>query len=221
MTRRNPHFTFAVIARDKECQVCGTIENLHAHHIIPVSIGGLDVSENGEALCASCHADRHPDVPRGLFLISVSGKANGNGKPATILAAELDCCVRTIVKIARKCGFQRQGARWNFSPLQCEAIGNYRKRPKVEYGPSGGQAVPTSECITTAQAAEMLGVKSTRIQKQAQYGLFSGARKFGEGKRGRWMIPLAAVLAYQARRWSPGRPPQEAGAEGGENDDAR
>ena len=68
MEKRNPKFAKQVLKRDKVCQVCGATENLQAHHIIPFSIGGADTPENGEALCPSCHASKHPDIPRELFL---------------------------------------------------------------------------------------------------------------------------------------------------------
>lgn len=80
-----------------------------------------------------------------------------------------------------------------------------------------------TEFITTAQAAHILGIATASAQKYAARGLFPGAKRFGEGQTARWMIPLAAVLAYAARRRSPGRPrpPQEAGATEtkGESDD--
>lgn len=72
--------------------------------------------------------------------------------------------------------------------------------------------------ITTAQAAVLLGIKTASAQQYAARGLFPGARKFGEGKGGVWMIPRAAVLAYKARRRSPGRPPQEVGATEGKGE---
>lgn len=50
--------------RDECCVECGSTENLHAHHIIPVSEDkdkATDIS-NGEALCDSCHANKHPEI---------------------------------------------------------------------------------------------------------------------------------------------------------------
>ena len=52
-----------VMARDEMiCQDCGTIEGeLHAHHIVPVSVAPHLVSDvdNGVTLCAPCHRKRH------------------------------------------------------------------------------------------------------------------------------------------------------------------
>lgn len=43
-----------VFARDGgKCLKCGTTENLHADHILPVSLGGLTVIENLQTLCAA------------------------------------------------------------------------------------------------------------------------------------------------------------------------
>lgn len=74
------------------------------------------------------------------------------------------------------------------------------------------------EFITTAEAAALLDLQPATAQHYAAWGKFPGARKFGEGKGGVWMIPLADVEAYAARRRSPGRPPG-AGAEEGESDE--
>jgi hypothetical protein len=47
----------AVRERDGKCMICGTIDNLHAHHIIPWrddESKRLDV-DNGITYCSSCH----------------------------------------------------------------------------------------------------------------------------------------------------------------------
>jgi len=77
-----------------------------------------------------------------------------------------------------------------------------------------------SEFITTAEAAELLGLEQATAQHYAAWGKFPGAQKFGEGKGGVWMIPLADVEAYAARRRSPGRPPGS-GAGEGEGDEGK
>lgn len=46
--------------RDNErCVICGYQEKLHFHHIIPVSKGGENQSENLALLCLSCHKYVH------------------------------------------------------------------------------------------------------------------------------------------------------------------
>lgn len=50
--------------RDGECVRCGSCENLHAHHITPVSEDeslATDI-DNGETLCSDCHAEEHPEL---------------------------------------------------------------------------------------------------------------------------------------------------------------
>ena len=39
----------------KKCAVCGSIENLHHHHFIPLSLGGKDEDENILTLCIKHH----------------------------------------------------------------------------------------------------------------------------------------------------------------------
>jgi len=52
-----------------ECEKCGSEEDLHAHHIIPVAIDPelRDDPENGVAICAECHSKEHPNVPEKLI----------------------------------------------------------------------------------------------------------------------------------------------------------
>lgn len=202
MTRRNSHFALAVIARDKKCQVCGITENLHAHHIIPISVGGLDIPENGEALCPNCHADKHLDVPRGFFLTSVSKRASDRGKNATVLAAELSCCVDTVVRTAHKCGFQRHGSRWSFSPLQCEIISNYGKRPKADCSVDNRQKKSLPAFVGIAEAAEYLGLAVVTIK----YHIYQ-AGNLSPRKIGKTLIFTREQLdEFNATRRRPGRP---------------
>ena len=45
-----------VLSRDSyKCRVCGSIEKLEAHHIVPSSRGGPDTENNGITLCKWCH----------------------------------------------------------------------------------------------------------------------------------------------------------------------
>lgn len=52
-------FAEAVKQRDEyHCVKCGykpSSKSLHAHHILPDSLGGEDIPDNGAALCATCH----------------------------------------------------------------------------------------------------------------------------------------------------------------------
>jgi len=108
-------FSEAVLARDKVCQHCGGTELLQAHHKEHRANGGSDDPSNGVALCAGCHADEHPDLPRDLFFIKAFGPTNGKGWPATYVAGLLHCHPRSVVRHARKAGIKREGSYWAFT----------------------------------------------------------------------------------------------------------
>lgn len=42
-----------------ECVVCGTAKDLEIHHILPISEGGTNKTENLELLCQKCHDMKH------------------------------------------------------------------------------------------------------------------------------------------------------------------
>jgi 5-methylcytosine-specific restriction endonuclease McrA len=45
----------AMVTAGASCVACGSREDLVAHHRIPRRYGGLDVFENLEPVCRSCH----------------------------------------------------------------------------------------------------------------------------------------------------------------------
>ena len=59
MPRSNGHLSWAalsdLITGGAVCAYCGSREGLVAHHKIPRRYGGLDVLENLEPVCRSCH----------------------------------------------------------------------------------------------------------------------------------------------------------------------
>ena len=55
IVKRNANYT---------CQECGSTDLVQAHD----PTGEHTDIEKGICLCASCHADKHPDLPRELFL---------------------------------------------------------------------------------------------------------------------------------------------------------
>jgi hypothetical protein len=42
-----------------KCEKCESSDNIHAHHIIPMSVGGKDELSNVVLLCANCHHKVH------------------------------------------------------------------------------------------------------------------------------------------------------------------
>ena len=59
----------SVIERDKKCQICGSKENLEAHHIKEFSKYPLERLnlDNGVALCQKCHKKIHKKNKRGVI----------------------------------------------------------------------------------------------------------------------------------------------------------
>jgi len=66
-----PEWALLIKERQKECQVCGNKDNLHAHHILYRSNYPLlryNIN-NGITLCVSCHAEVHTsETVYGLIL---------------------------------------------------------------------------------------------------------------------------------------------------------
>jgi 5-methylcytosine-specific restriction endonuclease McrA len=59
MRQSTGHLSWAMLSglttRGARCVYCGSREDLVAHHKLPRRYGGLDVLENLEAVCRSCH----------------------------------------------------------------------------------------------------------------------------------------------------------------------
>ena len=59
-TRRYRRLRKYIIARDgNRCQKCGSGKSIQAHHVVPLSAGGLDTPGNLRAICESCHESIH------------------------------------------------------------------------------------------------------------------------------------------------------------------
>jgi 5-methylcytosine-specific restriction endonuclease McrA len=49
-----------ILERDNwRCQSCGSMQNLHVHHLMYRSHSGGDVEQNLITLCAVCHSRQH------------------------------------------------------------------------------------------------------------------------------------------------------------------
>lgn len=58
-----PELRQLVLERDHfQCGNCGSSENLHVHHIVPLSLGGTNELGNLRTLCKSCHERLHPHM---------------------------------------------------------------------------------------------------------------------------------------------------------------
>lgn len=64
----DPIWAASIKDRDNwTCQDCGKTKrdvgsaNIHAHHIVPLALGGEDTMENGKTLCNNCHYQAHAD----------------------------------------------------------------------------------------------------------------------------------------------------------------
>lgn len=78
-----------------QCQECGSTELIQAHHEIP----GDDTSLI--SLCAECHSQRHPDLPKALFFTK-GIQPYWHNKSASSLAKELGVHSRTVIRAAKK-----------------------------------------------------------------------------------------------------------------------
>jgi DNA-directed RNA polymerase subunit RPC12/RpoP len=54
-----------------KCSKCGSHNDLHVHHIKPVSKGGTDALSNLAVLCADCHRAVHKRTSNGLVIIII------------------------------------------------------------------------------------------------------------------------------------------------------
>lgn len=77
-----------------QCQRCGSTEYIQAHHQIRGDDSSLLV------LCAECHSEEHPDVPKALFFTTPHQPYWHNISASTI-AKECGVCSRTIIRRAR------------------------------------------------------------------------------------------------------------------------
>lgn len=82
---------------DYRCQICGSDFAVQAH------APNRDHNDwhNGVALCANCHADQHPDVPRGMF-VAKQHQPYWHNISARELARRFGCHSRTVIRQAKK-----------------------------------------------------------------------------------------------------------------------
>lgn len=58
-----PELRQLVLDRDGyRCGNCGSMQDLHVHHIVPLSLGGSNEMGNLHTLCTPCHSRLHPGM---------------------------------------------------------------------------------------------------------------------------------------------------------------
>lgn len=77
------------------CQECGSTELIQAHHQIPGDHNSL------LPLCAECHSQKHPNLPKALFF-NKHNQPYWHNISASSLAKQLNVCPRTIIRNAKK-----------------------------------------------------------------------------------------------------------------------
>jgi len=82
------------------CQECGSTELIQAHHEIPGDDSTLIV------LCADCHSQRHPNMPKALFF-NKNIQPYWHNKSAASLAKIWGVHPRTVIRIAKRLGIAR------------------------------------------------------------------------------------------------------------------
>ncbi len=91
----SPAIVQAKINARYTCQECGSTELVQAHHTIPGDDNSLIV------LCAECHSNKHPDLPKRLFFTK-RAQPYWNNKSASSLAREWGISSRTVIRTAKK-----------------------------------------------------------------------------------------------------------------------
>lgn len=87
---------------DYICTICNSTEHIQAH----APNGDHSDWTKGIALCGNCHADQHPEIPRGLFLNKTQQPYWPNIS-ARSLATKIGCHNRTVIRIAKRLDIPR------------------------------------------------------------------------------------------------------------------
>jgi hypothetical protein len=182
-------FAYNVIQRDEKCVNCGSIKNLQAHHIIPVSEGGSDDLENGKALCEECHANEHADIPRGIFFTEADESGQSGGWNATSLAALLGCHPRTVTLAAKRLGIEKTGHGWAFSDEEVDTI-KQDVTPRAPASPVAYDDMPPPDSVVTApEGARLTGLAYSSLAQALREGRINAWRSGAT-----WLFTVGALI---------------------------
>lgn len=111
------------------CQECGSTELIQAHHQIPGDDNTLI------ALCAECHSQKHPDMPKALFF-SINHQPYWHNKSASSLAKEIGAHPRSIIRVARRLGIPKgELMPWDEELIRSNIV------PQIRYTPDENNEV--------------------------------------------------------------------------------
>lgn len=75
--KRKKHFIYLSKTKRQPCAICGSTEQLHFHHMIPVDMGGTTSPENMVNLCSKCHYAVTSYQRRNGFIGGIEKKEEG------------------------------------------------------------------------------------------------------------------------------------------------
>jgi hypothetical protein len=81
--------------RETECAICGSTEHIQHHHIVPKN------DDTIVCICAKCHSECHPDVPKGLFFHKFQGR-HWDNISASAIARMFGVHPSTVIRNAKK-----------------------------------------------------------------------------------------------------------------------
>lgn len=88
---------------ENECKYCTSTDNLHLHHIIPLSHGGKNVISNLELVCWPCHKKLHKQL--GYCRPQNRWRMNPNDNVQSFMLSQY--CEENLARIEKSCFFDK------------------------------------------------------------------------------------------------------------------
>ena len=165
--KANQHYT---------CQECGATELIQAHH----QVRGDDSSLI--SLCAECHSQKHPNVPKALFF-NTDNQPYWYNKSAASLAKSWGLCSRTIIRAAKRLTVPKGILSEDDEDRIKRAV--LGRKPLTERNKKKKRS---NELLTVPNAAKMLGKP-----KMTLYRWLDSKRLIGVEVGGIWFIPISEI----------------------------